>query len=42
MHLILGKLVNRQTDFVEVDPTDLVSLHESDNPYEDDVDEVDE
>ena len=41
MHLILGKLVNRQTDFVEVDPTDLVSLQESANPDEDYGDEVD-
>ena len=40
MHLILGKLVSRQTDFVEVDPSDLVSLPESADPDEEYVEEV--
>ena len=32
MHLIMGKIVDKGADFVEVDPTDLVSLQGSIDP----------
>ena len=32
MHLIMGKIVDKGADFVEVDPSDLVSLQGSVDP----------